>query len=72
MIIKTIRVHQQDSAFVYAISESLEGSLSCTTLASQKGEAYRDIELCIVSQELNDVQKVLEGMRKKFPILELN
>lgn len=71
MIKKIIRVHRRDSAFVYAILESLEGMTSFSTLPDAPGQNYRDLELHIAPGFAEGVEKVLDGLRKKFPVVEL-
>jgi hypothetical protein len=71
---KIIRVHRKDSAFVYAILESLEGMTSYSTLDQPAGEqhaSHRDLELHIAPGFAAEVEIVLDGMRKKFPIITL-
>jgi hypothetical protein len=73
MVIKRIRVNRKDSAFVYAILESLEGMASFSTLPDESpGQGFRDLELSIPEPFLESLDQVLEGLRKKFPILELD
>lgn len=71
LIKKILQVHQKDSAFLYAILESLEGMAAYSTLAHQKNSQTREIELFIPQALLADMEIILEGMRKKIPILEL-
>ena len=72
MIKKRIRVHRQDSAFVYAILESLEGMASYSTLGSDfQHQQYRDLELFYSEDFSSDLEKILEGLRKKFQVLEI-
>ncbi len=70
MIRKIIRVHRRDSAFVYAILESLEGMTSFGTLPDEKSRDYRVVELSISPGYEAEVEIVLNGLRKKFPIIE--
>jgi len=69
--LRTVRVHRKDSAFLYAILESLEGMVSYTTLPDAPGATHRDIELCIPKGFDQEVSAVVDGLRKKFPILEV-
>ena len=77
---KIIRIHKKDSAFVYAILESLEGMVSYSTVepstdsnsSCKAGSLTRDLELHIPFDFLDEVDEVLEGMRKKFPVLEIS
>jgi hypothetical protein len=71
MIRKIIRVHRKNSAFVYAILESLEGMASFSTLPDEPGAAHRDLELHIPEPFLKEMEVILDGLRKKFPIVEL-
>ncbi len=64
-----IRVLKKDSAFVYAILESLEGMASYSTLSDELGRSnYRDLELLIPLGYSEDVDLVLEGLSKKIPL----
>jgi hypothetical protein len=69
---RTIRVHRRDSAFVYAILESLEGMASYSTLPDAPCQDFREIELCIAPAFLGEIETVIGGMRKRFPIIEVN
>lgn len=76
VIQKTIRVEKKNSAFVYAILESLEGMTSYRT--RDRGESLPvpqplecDIELQISADFLDTVDSVLEGMGKKFPLKQI-
>ena len=71
MVRKVIRIHRRDSAFVYAILESLEGMASYSTLPDSPGQAHRDLELSIPLHFTEDMKTILDGLRKKFPVLEL-
>jgi hypothetical protein len=71
MVRKTIRIHRQHSAFVYAILESLEGMTSYSTLP-HSAVNFCDLSLSIAPSFAQDVDKVLDGMRKKFPIVEIS
>lgn len=70
MIRKIIRVHRRDAAFVYAILESLEGMASYSTLPDAPGQDYREVELSVANGFLDEIDTVLNGLRKKFPIIE--
>jgi hypothetical protein len=71
MIHKKIRIHRRDAAFVYAILESLEGMASYSTLDSGVSD-HRELKLLIAPGFAQDVETVLDGLRKKFPILEFD
>ncbi len=72
MITKKIRLHKKDSAFAYAIFESLEGMLAFSTITNPSaGSLYRDLELLIPESFLSDVEAILVGLQKKITILEL-
>ena len=71
MIRKIIRVHRRDSAFVYAILESLEGMTSYGTLPDAKSHDYRLLELSISPGYAAEMEVILNGLRTKFPIIEL-
>lgn len=71
MFHKIIRVNREDSAFVYAILESLEGMASFSTLDCPKTAHYRDIALFIPTHFAQEIEQVIIGLRKKMPILEI-
>ena len=71
MIEKRIRLHKKDTAFVYAILESLEGMTMYSTLPDEPGTIHRDLKLVIPEGFVSDIEKILDGMRNKFPILEM-
>lgn len=56
---KVIRVKKEDSAFVYFIFESYEGIASYSTLDSKPGDAYRDLELRIPPDFVEEVDELL-------------
>lgn len=69
---KIIRVLKKDSAFVYAILESLEGWTSYSTIIDKFNQVnYRDLELFIPLGYADEVELVLEGLKKKIPLEEL-
>jgi hypothetical protein len=45
---------------------------SFSTLPDEPGQTHRDIALFIPPSFESDIKIVLDGMRKKFPILELD
>jgi hypothetical protein len=57
---KKIRVKKEDSAFVYFILESYEGIASYSTLDFKVGDPYRDLELRIPADFLNEVDDLLK------------
>lgn len=76
-LIKRIRIRKQDSAFVYAIFEGLEGVIYHSTLdpdtgtiggqgfsGRRQGLHYRDIELRFTPDHEKEVLSVLENLRK--------
>ena len=73
MIEKKIAVPIENSAFVYAILESLEGMAAYSTLNEKLDDLpnYCILRLLIPSSFEADLSEVLAGLRKKFPILEL-
>ncbi len=76
MIQKKIRVHKKDSAFTYAILESLDGMVSFSTLDkvdghNAKGQDFRDLALFIPDGFVEEMAIIIEGLRKKFPVIEL-
>ena len=72
MIQKIVRVHKKDSAFLYATLEALEGAASFSTLdTKESGQIFRDIKICISPQFLDEIESVIETLRKRFPILEM-
>ena len=56
---KVIRVKKEDSAFVYFILESYEGIVSYSTLDSELGQAWRDLELRIPPDFVVEVDGLL-------------
>lgn len=75
MIKKIIRVNRADSAFVYAILESLEGFSSYSTLDPPADETfasnYRDLELHIPTTFEAEMNEILEGLQRKITVLTL-
>ena len=67
---KVIRIHRRDSAFVYAILESLDGMTSYSTLPDAPGQDFRRLELHISPDFEAEIATVLDGLRKKVPIIE--
>ncbi|MFZ9596698.1 MAG: DUF4911 domain-containing protein [Bdellovibrionia bacterium] len=57
---RVIRVKKEDSAYVYFILESYEGITSYSTLEHPVGCAYRDLELRIPVDFIEDVEKLLK------------
>ena len=75
MIKRVIRVHRRDSAFVYAILESLDGMAAFSTVDADDGAnhlQYRDIQLLIPEAFVELIDLVIEGFRKKFSVIELD
>lgn len=73
---RLIRVEKKNSAFVYAILESLEGMASFSTVDLEGdpvrvGKNFRDIELCIPDPFVADVEQIISDMAREFPILDL-
>lgn len=71
-----IRVDKKNTAFVYAILESLEGAASFSTLDSSSdpqsvGKTYRDLEICIADGFEDEVSAAIAGMAKEFPIIDI-
>lgn len=64
-------MHRRDSAFVYAILESLEGMASFSTLPDEPGQDFREIELAIPEGFALEIEEAVSGMRKKFPVVEV-
>ena len=59
---KVIRVKKEDSAFVYFILESHEGICSYSTLDFKPGDAFRDLELRIPPDMIQEVEEVLKSL----------
>ena len=59
---RVIRVRTEDSAFVYFILESYEGITSYSTLDFKQGEPYRDLELTIPSDFVEEVDSLLKRL----------
>lgn len=71
MITRTIRINKKDSAFVYAILESLEGMAAFSTLENPVGAEFRDLKLFIPKSFEYEINSVLNSFRKKFPVVEI-
>ena len=56
---KKIRVKKEDSAFIYFILESYEGIASYSTLDFKVGDPYRDLELRIPPDFVNEVDDLI-------------
>jgi hypothetical protein len=70
-VLLKIRVKKQDSAYVYFIFESYEGWLSYSTLKFQTGDPFRELELRVTPDFLEEVRGllktlVLEGVVQGF------
>jgi hypothetical protein len=61
-IFKKIRVRKEDSAFVYFILESYEGLTCYSTVDYKVGDAYRDLELRIAPDFIDEVAAVLKQL----------
>jgi len=61
-VVKVIRVRKQDSAFVYFTLEANEGIASYSTLPHQAGDAFRDLELRIPPDFVNEVDELLKSL----------
>lgn len=59
---RKIRVKKEDSAFVYFILESYEGITSYSTLEFKPGDGYRDLELRIPPDFINEVDDLLKRL----------
>ncbi len=77
-IVRRIRLHRKNSAFVYAILESLEGWVSFSTLDtlwngdSNWNTAFRDLELYIPKDFEQDVAAVIESFQRWFEVIYLD
>ncbi len=59
---KKIRVRKEDSAFVYFILESHEGITSYSTLDFKPGDLYRDLELRIPPDFVDETEELLKQL----------
>jgi hypothetical protein len=59
---KVIRVRKEDSAFVYNLLESYEGITSYSTLDHKVGDSFRDLELRIPPDFVEDVEDLLKRL----------
>jgi hypothetical protein len=59
---RRIRVRKEDSAYVYCILESHEGITSYSTLDHQAGDPFRDLELQIPFDFVDEVNRVLKDL----------
>lgn len=77
-VVRRIRLHRKNSAFVYAILESLEGWVSFSTLdnvehgGSNWNTAFRDLELYIPKDFEQDVAAVIESLQSRFEVIYLD
>lgn len=71
-VFRTIRVRKEDSAFVYFMFESHEGIASYSTLAFKPGDAYRDLELRIPPDFVEEVDRLLAQLKGEFDVIELD
>jgi hypothetical protein len=68
MIRIILKLHKRDTAFVYAILESLEGMVSFSTLPFEKGSLVRELELFVAKDFISDVEYVLQSFKKKMDL----
>lgn len=59
---RRIRVRKEDSAFVYCILESHEGITAYSTLDGEPHSPYRDLDLQIPPNFVEEVSEVLEQL----------
>lgn len=59
---KVIRVKKEDSAFVYFILESYEGIASYSTLPHIQGDLFRDLELRVPPDSIEEVDTLLNDL----------
>lgn len=68
---KTVRVKKEDSAYVYAILESYEGITSYSTLDFKREDPFRDLELRIPTDFIEETQQVLRRLQEEGMIFSL-
>ncbi len=76
MLRRHFKVHRRDSAFFYAILESLEGYACFSTLDDDGSDsAFREVEVWIPLREdgsgSEDISNILDGLRKKIVLIEV-
>lgn len=62
---KIIRVSKNNSAYIYAILESLEGMTMYSTLDGKVGDHFCDLELLIAPDFVKEVTELIEIWREK-------
>ena len=65
-----IRVNTGESAFVYSIMESYEGTVSYSTIDPVSGACYRDLELRVPTGFLEEVAFFLDRLKGVVHVLE--
>ena len=66
MIERTVRILKKDSAFLYAVLESLEGMAAYTTVAEAPGTC--DVQLLIPQGFESEMNDVIQSLGNKMPI----
>lgn len=66
---KVIRVRKEDSAFVYCMLESYEGLTSYSTLESRPEDLYRDLELRIPRDFVEETDDLLRRLGDLVTVL---
>ncbi len=64
----TVRVPKEHSSFLYFTLESNEGLCFYSTLEGSKIDHFRDVEINIPKDFVEDVQKILDKLSQKFSI----
>jgi len=59
---RVIRVRKEDSAFVYFVLEAQEGITAYSTLPFTPGDAYRDLELQIPPDFVEETEDLLKSL----------
>tara|TARA_Y100000590_G_scaffold470525_1_gene666030 strand:- start:6114 stop:6347 length:234 start_codon:yes stop_codon:yes gene_type:complete len=70
-VIKKIRVVAKEAAFIYGVFEANEGVTAYTTLPHQAGALYRDIELTIPPDQIEELNEILKELSQSIEIIEL-
>lgn len=63
---KVIRVRKEDSALVYHLLESYEGIASYSTLDHEVGSPFRELELRVPPDFVEEVERLLESFKELF------
>jgi hypothetical protein len=63
---KKVRVSKEESVYLYNIFEAQKGILAYSTLPHEVGSLYRELELQIPPDFVEEVDELLEALRKEL------